>query len=124
LHPRAPADPYTREFTATVERVTDRSVTLDRTFFYPEGGGQPADRGVPVAYVQTVDDAVVHELDDVAPSEAGETVECVVDADEVVAQVTEAFGGGGGGSPTVAQAGGLDGGAAEVVSSLRDTVTV
>lgn len=32
-------------FTATVERATDEYVVLDGTYFYPEGGGQPTDRG-------------------------------------------------------------------------------
>ena len=42
-------DPYLREFTATVLTCEPAKngfyVTLDRTAFYPEGGGQPADRG-------------------------------------------------------------------------------
>lgn len=39
-------DPYSRAFEATVTRALDDRVTLDRTCFYPAGGGQPADRGV------------------------------------------------------------------------------
>lgn len=39
-------DSTVREFEATVERtVSDDRVVLDRSHFYPEGGGQPADRG-------------------------------------------------------------------------------
>lgn len=34
------------EFEATVEDATEEYVVLDGTYFYPEGGGQPADRGV------------------------------------------------------------------------------
>jgi misacylated tRNA(Ala) deacylase len=33
-------------FTATVIRTESNGVFLDGTYFYPEGGGQPADRGV------------------------------------------------------------------------------
>lgn len=36
---------YTRQFSATVEAVHPGIVELDRTAFYPMGGGQPADTG-------------------------------------------------------------------------------
>jgi alanyl-tRNA synthetase len=63
-------DPYLTEFEATVierTRLGDApAVVLDRTAFYPEGGGQPADRGtlddVPIVDVQVVDGRVVHVL--------------------------------------------------------------
>jgi alanyl-tRNA synthetase len=51
-----------------------RGVVLDRTAFYPEGGGQPADHGelggVPVVDVQEVDGEVVHLLGGPAPTGA------------------------------------------------------
>ncbi len=66
-------DAYLTRFTAAViERLTWQghpAVVLDRTAFYPEGGGQPADRGtlngIRVLDVQTrtEDGAVVHILD-------------------------------------------------------------
>ncbi|WP_175059946.1 DHHA1 domain-containing protein [Thermococcus sp. 2319x1] len=43
-------DPYLREASAKIMKVEVRGnrigVLLDRTIFYPEGGGQPSDRGV------------------------------------------------------------------------------
>jgi len=37
---------YAKEFDAKVEEITDDSVVLDRTAFYPRGGGQVGDYGV------------------------------------------------------------------------------
>ena len=38
-------DSYLREFNARVVRLAGREVVLDRTAFYPGGGGQPPDKG-------------------------------------------------------------------------------
>jgi misacylated tRNA(Ala) deacylase len=38
-------DSYLREFDARVVKLAGREVILDRTAFYPGGGGQPPDRG-------------------------------------------------------------------------------
>ena len=64
-------DPYVQTFTATVLVCTPAgeqfAVQLDRTAFYPEGGGQPADTGVlggaHVLDVQLLPDAIVHYTD-------------------------------------------------------------
>jgi len=85
MHTRAPAEPEVREFTAEVVGIDDRTVTLDRTYFYAESGGQPADRGtidgIPVTDVRTVEGAVRHTLAEAPPFEAGGTVTGVVDDD-------------------------------------------
>ncbi len=39
-------EPYTRTCEATVSAVDGEAVRLDRTVFYPEGGGQPGDTGI------------------------------------------------------------------------------
>jgi misacylated tRNA(Ala) deacylase len=38
-------DAYLREFEARVVQLEGREIILDRTAFYPGGGGQPADKG-------------------------------------------------------------------------------
>ncbi|WP_332897641.1 alanine--tRNA ligase [Haladaptatus sp. CMSO5] len=69
-------DQQRTEFEAVVIDVFEREdgydVVLDQTMFYPEGGGQPADRGslstddvsVEVTDVQIVDGVVLHRTDD------------------------------------------------------------
>jgi misacylated tRNA(Ala) deacylase len=52
-------DAYQREFEATVVALDPAGIVLDRTAFFPGGGGQPADRGV------LVWDGVEHPLDEV-----------------------------------------------------------
>ncbi len=59
-------DAYACECNATVTAVDDRGIWLDRTIFYPEGGGQPGDMGtltteagavIPIANTIKVDGA-------------------------------------------------------------------
>ncbi len=68
-------DSYLKEFEARVERLNGREMVLDKTAFYPGGGGQPPDKGtLRVGPIQaTVIDArreegdVVHVLDAAIP---------------------------------------------------------
>ena len=64
-------DSYLREFDATVIDTTPKGVVLDRTAFYPGGGGQPADSGrltagelfYTVKRLLRQDGKLVHEID-------------------------------------------------------------
>ncbi|MGH8979103.1 MAG: alanyl-tRNA editing protein [Acidimicrobiia bacterium] len=64
-------DAYLTEFTATVTAVDGQRVALDRTAFYPTGGGQPYDTGTlgvaTVTEVRKEGDDVWHTLDGEAP---------------------------------------------------------
>ena len=61
-------DPEKLEFKAVVERVDEDRVVLSETYFHPEGGGQPADKGtiggMVVADVQKGDGEIVHHVED------------------------------------------------------------
>jgi misacylated tRNA(Ala) deacylase len=66
-------DAYLREFAAMVVAVRDDQVALDRTAFYPTGGGQPHDNGTlagsRVVDVRKEGDLVWHRLDGPVPAE-------------------------------------------------------
>ena len=78
-------DPFMREFTGTVLTCEPGKggylVTLDRTAFYPEGGGQPADHGaldgVAVTDVHEKDGVIFHTVE--AAVEIGKTVTGSID---------------------------------------------
>ena len=76
----APDDPETLAFDATIDSGGS-DVVLSKTYFYPEGGGQPADRGtvggLDVLDVRETDGEVVHTVD--GSLEADRAVECAVD---------------------------------------------
>ena len=82
-------DSYLKEFEATVESVKDdKFVVLDKTAFYPQGGGQPFDTGVmisndedfPVVYAGKFSGMISHEVS--KPGlKAGDKVNCRIDWD-------------------------------------------
>lgn len=77
-------DAYLRELEATVVEVRDNALVLDRTIFYPTGGGQPHDTGIIdgqlVVDVRKDGDGVVHTLiDGAAVPSVGSSVLCHVD---------------------------------------------
>jgi len=83
-------DQYTREFEAKVLRVVGGEyVVLDRTCFYPEGGGQPSDTGwlifdggkVEVLDVQKVGRVIVHKIGGKKVPREGATVKGVINWD-------------------------------------------
>jgi misacylated tRNA(Ala) deacylase len=77
-------DSYLREFDARVVAVRDDAVALDRTAFYPTGGGQPHDTGtldgLPVTDVRKDGDRVWHTVAGPAPVD-GADVHGVLDWD-------------------------------------------
>jgi misacylated tRNA(Ala) deacylase len=81
-------DAYLREFDAAVVAVDGRRVALDRTAFYPTGGGQPHDTGIlrtphgnaSVVEVRKEGADAWHTLDDPVPSK-GERVRGALDWD-------------------------------------------
>ncbi|NWF96480.1 MAG: alanyl-tRNA editing protein [Candidatus Thorarchaeota archaeon] len=80
-------DNYLREFDATVLESTPSYIVLDRTAFYPEGGGQPGDRGrllqgateLHVIDTRRQEGQVRHIIEGSRPLSASTTVRGVVD---------------------------------------------
>jgi alanyl-tRNA synthetase len=78
---------YQSEFKAVVTKIEHIeqgwALTLNRTQFYPEGGGQPSDRGwindTPLLDVKKAGDEVVHILPPASQFSEGETVMARVD---------------------------------------------
>ncbi len=68
-------DPYKFTFKAKVLGVIDNYIILDKTAFYPEGGGQPSDTGyiiwnsnkASIIDVQKINDVVIHRVDGPLP---------------------------------------------------------
>ncbi|MCH5199012.1 MAG: hypothetical protein J1E34_08915 [Oscillospiraceae bacterium] len=77
---------YIFEFTATVENIIDfegkTAVILDKTAFFPEGGGQPGDEGyidnAPVFDTKIDNGIIYHFISDSYSFSAGSIVQCCV----------------------------------------------
>ena len=70
------AEPYTRSCEATVSAADAEAVRLDRTVFYPEGGGQPGDTGV-----LRTDDGTVIAVMNTRKGEAADDILHLIDPD-------------------------------------------
>jgi alanyl-tRNA synthetase len=79
--------PYQREFRARVLARLGDWIVLDRTLFYPEGGGQPTDNGIiwagsrefQVLDVQKLEDVILHRVDRPAGLRKGQEVSGRID---------------------------------------------
>jgi len=82
-------DNYLREFDAKIVDIEEGYVVLDRTSFYPEGGGQSGDCGniekdgliYPVKNTIKDNDVVKHLIDDVSTIEIGDSIHGILDWD-------------------------------------------
>lgn len=80
-------DMYLKEFDAKVLKINGNELTLDKTAFYPTGGGQPNDTGsimsgdlsVRITDVRKEGDDVIHVSDQNVPFKEGDNVHGVVD---------------------------------------------
>lgn len=76
-------DPYLKEFKARVISIRNSKVELDRTAFYPEGGGQVGDTGfiedIRVANTQLENERIIHLIEAIPSFSIGKHVKCSID---------------------------------------------
>ncbi len=87
------SDSYKKELTAKIVAVSKKGkhweITLDRTIFYPQGGGQPSDKGTivgpkglaKVTHVRLVEDVAIHECTLTGELASGDEVTTTIDWD-------------------------------------------
>ncbi|WBF07953.1 alanine--tRNA ligase [Methanothermobacter thermautotrophicus] len=82
-------EPDGMEFQAEVIGIHENGLILDRTLFYPEGGGQPSDTGyitaegcrLRIKHAEKIGAVVVHRTDDEICIEPGTTIRGFIDSD-------------------------------------------
>ena len=75
------------DFTATVTAISEQTIQMDKTFYYPKGGGQPADKGTISTesfqcHVHDVlkSESVLHHIDAVnGKLKIGDEIRCSID---------------------------------------------
>ena len=80
-------DAYAKEFSAKITKINGNEVVLDKTLFYPTGGGQPNDTGkitcngneYKVVDVKSNNDEIIHVLDRNPDAQVGDTVSGAID---------------------------------------------
>ena len=85
-------DAYAKEFSARITMLNGNEVVLDKTLFYPTGGGQPNDTGkitcngseYKVVDVKSNNDEIIHVLDRNLDAQVGDTVSGAIDRKSVV----------------------------------------
>ena len=76
------------DFAATVTGISEQTIEMDKTFYYPRGGGQPADKGIITTeffqcHVNDVlkNESVLHQIDRVnGKLNIGDKISCSIDA--------------------------------------------
>ena len=78
-------DQNVKEFKSKILSILDNHVVLEKTYFYPEGGGQETDlgtiNGLPVEEVTKAGKVVLHKLKDASSLKEGQTAECSLNWD-------------------------------------------
>jgi len=76
-------DAYVKDFSAKILSIRDSALVLDRTCFFPEGGGQVSDsgslNGVRVIDVRAEGEEILHLVQDPSSFKEGQEVQGVID---------------------------------------------